>query len=128
MDETSIFSKIICGAFFLPYILMLLYILSASIGEINYLIFFLPVVVPLLLSLLFWKKLSKLKNLNDFLLFSVAGLSAINLVAYRFNHTNEFINKMLDMVKNNDTVIILLAISATMKAFLALFEFFQKKK
>lgn len=94
------------------------------IGPLNYLIFFLPVVISMLLCFYFKKSLKKLKSANDFLLFSAAGLGAIRLVALKLSYDSLVLNQILDALKNSTLLLMVLATAATLKASIALFEIF----
>jgi hypothetical protein len=127
MNSVEIFIKLIYAIFFTIYALLFFYIISEIIGPLNYFIFLLPLLISLSVCLLFRKKLKKLKNLNDFFLFTVSSISAIKLVALKFNHSNEILNETLDMLKDNKPLLIILAGSAMIKAWVAFLEYFEKK-
>ncbi|WP_047685875.1 hypothetical protein, partial [Xenorhabdus sp. NBAII XenSa04] len=54
-------------------------------------------------------------------------ISAIKLVALKFNYNNEILNETLNMLKDNKSLLIILAGSAMIKALISFFEFFEKK-
>ncbi|MGE4696855.1 hypothetical protein [Yersinia intermedia] len=124
MNQVDTFLKIIIGVFFFIYSILFFYILSEMIGPLNYLIFFLPVVISMLLCFYFKKSLKKLKSANDFLLFSAAGLGAIRLVALKLSYDSLVLNQILDALKNSTLLLMVLATAATLKASIALFEIF----
>ncbi|MCK8541355.1 hypothetical protein [Yersinia ruckeri] len=124
MNQVDTFLKIIIGVFFFIYSILFFYILSEMIGPLNYLIFFLPVVISILLCFYFKKSLKKLKSANDFLLFSAAGLGAIRLVALKLSYDSLVLNQILDALKNSTLLLMVLATAATLKASIALFEIF----
>ncbi|WP_231571560.1 hypothetical protein, partial [Xenorhabdus sp. NBAII XenSa04] len=72
MNSKEIFIKLIYAIFFTIYALLFFYIISEIIGPLNYSIFFLPFFISLSVCLLFKKNLKKLKNFNDFCLFTVS--------------------------------------------------------